>query len=52
MAVKKSKNEILLFTDADCRPESDQWLKTMVSQMDEEKDIVLGFSKYNFIPEH
>ena len=50
MAVKKSKNEILLFTDADCRPESDQWLKTMVSQMDEEKDIVLGFSKYNFIP--
>ncbi|MCP9767212.1 glycosyltransferase [Lacihabitans sp. LS3-19] len=50
MAVKKSKNEILLFTDADCRPESDQWLKTMVSQMDEEKDIVLGFSKYNFFP--
>ena len=49
MAVKKSKNEILLFTDADCRPESDQWLKAMVSQMVGEKDIVLGFSKYNFI---
>ncbi len=50
MAVKKSKNEILLFTDADCRPESDQWLKAMVSQMVSEKDIVLGFSKYNFTP--
>ena len=50
MAIKKSKYDILLFTDADCRPESDQWLKIMAKQMDNGKAIVLGFSKYNFMP--
>ena len=50
MAVKKAKHEILLFTDADCRPMGDQWIKTMVSQMTEGKEIVLGFSKYQFFP--
>ena len=29
MAVKKAKHEILLFTDADCRPMGDQWIKTI-----------------------
>lgn len=50
MAVKKAKHEILLFTDADCRPMGDQWIKTMVSQMTEGKEIVLGFSKYQYLP--
>lgn len=50
MAIKKAKNDVLLFTDADCRPESDQWLKTMAAQMGADKDIVLGFSKYQFMP--
>ena len=50
MAIKKSKYDLLLFTDADCRPESDQWLKTMAAQMTSEKEVVLGFSKYNYIP--
>ena len=50
MAVKKAKHEVLLFTDADCRPMGDQWIKTMVSQMTEGKEIVLGFSKYQFFP--
>ena len=26
-ALKHAKNEILLFTDADCKPESDKWLR-------------------------
>jgi glycosyltransferase involved in cell wall biosynthesis len=46
MAIKKSKYDTLLFTDADCRPESDQWIRTMASQFTGEKDVVLGFSKY------
>jgi glycosyltransferase involved in cell wall biosynthesis len=48
MAIKKSKYDVLLFTDADCRPESNQWLKNMVAQMTTDKEIVLGFSKYNY----
>lgn len=50
LAVKKAKHEWLLFTDADCRPESDQWIKTMMAQASQEKDIVLGVSKYNYLP--
>ncbi|MCA0364842.1 MAG: glycosyltransferase [Bacteroidetes bacterium] len=50
MAVKKAKYEVLLFTDADCRPMGDQWIKTMVSQLTEGKEIVLGFSKYQYLP--
>lgn len=50
MAVKKAKHEVLLFTDADCRPMGDQWIKTMVSQLTEGKEIVLGFSKYQYLP--
>ena len=48
MAIKKSKYDTLLFTDADCLPASDQWLKTMASQLSDGKDIVLGFSKYDY----
>ncbi|MFC3811047.1 glycosyltransferase [Lacihabitans lacunae] len=47
MAVKKSKNDVLLFTDADCRPSSDLWIRNMVNQLTDDKDIVLGFSRYD-----
>ncbi len=50
MAIKKSLNEILLFTDADCLPEGDQWIKQMVCQLTTDKEIVLGFSKYDALP--
>lgn len=50
LAVKKAKHDWLLFTDADCRPESDQWIKTMAAQITQGKEVVLGFSKYNFLP--
>jgi glycosyltransferase involved in cell wall biosynthesis len=48
MAIKKSKYGVLLFTDADCRPSSENWLKNMVTQLSFGKEIVLGFSKYSF----
>lgn len=50
LAVKAAKNEWLLFTDADCRPESDQWIRTMMAQAVRDKEIVLGVSYYNFLP--
>jgi glycosyltransferase involved in cell wall biosynthesis len=49
MAIKKSKYDILLFTDADCRPNNENWIRNMVAQFDSEKEVILGFSKY--IPE-
>jgi glycosyltransferase involved in cell wall biosynthesis len=48
MAIKKSTKDILLLTDADCRPNSDQWIKNMVCQMYDDKKIVLGISPYYY----
>jgi glycosyltransferase involved in cell wall biosynthesis len=50
LAVKKAKHPWLLFTDADCRPTSDQWVRQMLAQAAGNKEIVLGFSKYQFLP--
>jgi len=47
IGIKAAKNEILLFTDADCRPESDKWLKTMISHFDEKTSFVLGYGGFN-----
>ncbi len=46
IGIKAAKNEILLFTDADCRPESDQWLRNMTSHFDAKTDFVLGYGGY------
>lgn len=46
MGIKGSKHEVLLFTDADCRPGSDQWLRTMTGNFSEQKEIVLGYGPY------
>ncbi len=48
MGIKKATNEIILLTDADCRPTSTQWIDMMVAQMSAGKDVVLGFSPYEF----
>jgi cellulose synthase/poly-beta-1,6-N-acetylglucosamine synthase-like glycosyltransferase len=45
-AVRNAKYDIVLLTDADCRPTTDQWIKGMVSHLTSDKDIVLGFSPY------
>ncbi len=46
LGIKKATKPYLLFTDADCRPESDQWLREMVSPFREQKSIVLGYGGY------
>ncbi|AFK05399.1 glycosyl transferase family 2 [Emticicia oligotrophica DSM 17448] len=48
MGIKKASKEIILLTDADCRPSSNQWVATMVAQLSQGKDIVLGFSPYEY----
>jgi cellulose synthase/poly-beta-1,6-N-acetylglucosamine synthase-like glycosyltransferase len=46
IGIKAAKNEILLFTDADCKPESNKWLEGMVSHFDKETSFVLGYGGY------
>ncbi|WP_311195890.1 glycosyltransferase [Antarcticibacterium sp. 1MA-6-2] len=46
LGIKKSKNPYLLFTDADCLPESDLWIENMASHFEKEKSIILGYGGY------
>jgi len=46
IGIKASKHELLLFTDADCAPDSDKWLEGMVSNFSEKTTFVLGYGGY------
>ena len=50
LGIKKVKHKRLLFTDADCKPASKHWIEQMVSQMDEQKQIILGYGAYKKEP--
>lgn len=46
LGIKASKEDFLVFTDADCAPSSNQWLAQLSSHFSNEKSIVLGYSGY------
>jgi len=46
MGIKASQNENMIFSDADCRPSSTQWLSRMQSNFHSNTEIVLGYSPY------
>ncbi len=46
IGIKAAKNDIMLFTDADCQPESDKWLEDMTSHFDNKISFVLGYGGY------
>lgn len=46
MGIKASRNEHLLFTDADCVPSGKNWINHMQSNFVNNKQIVLGYSPY------
>ncbi|HUH19108.1 glycosyltransferase [Albibacterium sp.] len=50
IGIKGAKNQLMVFTDADCKPQSDQWLKHMGNSFASNKEIVLGYSPYNRLP--
>lgn len=45
LGIKAAKYENLIFSDADCKPASNQWLKKM-TDYDYQKEIILGYSPY------
>ncbi len=47
IGIKAAKNDILVFTDADCYPVSESWLKEMVQPYSNHNiEIVLGYGGY------
>jgi len=46
IGIKAAKNEWLLLTDADCKPESNQWIAAMQRNFTPESEIILGYGGY------
>ncbi len=46
LGIKAASNELLLFTDADCKPLSKNWIREMSSKISSTKTIVLGYGAY------
>ena len=44
--IKNAKYSVLLFTDADCKTNSNNWLNCMVQYLHEKKSIGLGYGAY------
>lgn len=44
--IHAAQYEVLLLTDADCRPQSERWIERMAAQLSPDKDLVLGISPY------
>jgi cellulose synthase/poly-beta-1,6-N-acetylglucosamine synthase-like glycosyltransferase len=50
LGIKAARHPKLLFTDADCIPATNQWLRLMQRGFATPADIVLGFSAYDEAP--
>lgn len=46
MGIKGATHENLLLTDADCKPNSKDWLKNMMQHFSTETEIVLGYGAF------
>lgn len=46
MGIKAASNEWLVFTDADCEPDSSDWLNQMQQPQNHHTEIILGYSPY------
>ncbi|HSK13043.1 MAG TPA: glycosyltransferase, partial [Phnomibacter sp.] len=50
IGIKSSKYEVMLLTDADCRPASDHWIQKIQDGYQEGKEVVLGYGAYEKEP--
>ena len=46
MGIKSATHDLLILTDADCRPTSNQWLRSVVNNYDRNTEVVIGYSRY------
>lgn len=49
-AIDAAANDLLVFTDADCIPESDLWLQTIDASFGSDTKIAIGYSPYEHHP--
>ncbi|MEX1382847.1 glycosyltransferase [Lutibacter sp.] len=49
LGIKAASNEYLLFSDADCKPVSKNWIQEMVNNFSNNKQLVLGYGSYTKI---
>jgi len=49
LGIKAATHNFLLFTDADCKPVSNQWISEMSAHFSNSKSIVLGYGAYSKI---
>ena len=47
LGIKASKHDWLVFTETNCMPASNQWLKLMARNFTPQTQIVLGYSGYD-----
>ena len=47
IGIKSAKHEVLLLTDADCVPASENWIESMQNAYDEQTEIVLGYGPFH-----
>lgn len=47
VGIKSAKNDCMLFSDADCYPETDQWIRKMAANFNKDTEVVLGIGKYS-----
>lgn len=50
VGIKSSKYEVMLLTDADCRPASASWIQKMQEAYHPETEVVLGYGAYDKKP--
>lgn len=48
--IEHATHELLVLTDADCKPVSDHWIKTMVAPLHKGKKVVAGVGRYYEAP--
>lgn len=46
MGIKSARHDLLLLTDADCVPSTDQWIKEMVKTYDNDTEIIVAYGPY------
>jgi len=46
LGIKAAKNDYFLFTDADCKPVSKNWIREMSANFNNKKTLVLGYGAY------
>lgn len=50
VGIKSASHDLLVFTDVNCRPTSNQWLRSMVECYGKKTELVIGYAQYHRAP--